>query len=172
MHPIIPILMPLRCDVFARILAVVSCKSKSVRPQEGQLIYSVFDMRVLVACKIPNDVEFISWIDCLPCNQIPSPNPSINETPRSEDVHNWNVSGSSESTLVVRITGFKTPFSDRKSTRLNSSHRCSSYAVFCLKKKKKHKKKKKNKQHVAFRHHIHGAHTHPCRRGDSTRYLI
>src|SRR5437764_7607176 len=27
---------------------------------------------------------------------------------------------------------------DRKSTRLNSSHRCISYAVFCLKKKKKH----------------------------------
>src|SRR5437762_6067847 len=26
---------------------------------------------------------------------------------------------------------------DRKSTRLNSSHRCTSYAVFCLKKKKK-----------------------------------
>src|SRR5437764_14161849 len=31
--------------------------------------------------------------------------------------------------------------SDRKSTRLNSSHRCISYAVFCLKKKKKKKKK-------------------------------
>src|SRR5437764_14897966 len=29
---------------------------------------------------------------------------------------------------------------DRKSTRLNSSHRCISYAVFCLKKKKKRKK--------------------------------
>src|SRR5437763_2379932 len=30
---------------------------------------------------------------------------------------------------------------DRKSTRLNSSHRCISYAVFCLKKKnKKHKR--------------------------------
>src|SRR5260370_31042355 len=27
--------------------------------------------------------------------------------------------------------------SDRKSTRLNSSHTCTSYAVFCLKKKKK-----------------------------------
>src|SRR5437762_4327236 len=27
-------------------------------------------------------------------------------------------------------------FPDRKSTRLNSSHRCISYAVFCLKKKK------------------------------------
>src|SRR5437867_9455479 len=34
---------------------------------------------------------------------------------------------------------------DRKSTRLNSSHRTISYAVFCLKKKKK-KKKKKNKK--------------------------
>src|SRR5437763_15877041 len=30
---------------------------------------------------------------------------------------------------------------DRKSTRLNSSHRCISYAVFCLKKKKRHKKR-------------------------------
>src|SRR5437763_12580081 len=29
---------------------------------------------------------------------------------------------------------------DRKSTRLNSSHRCISYAVFCLKKKKKRSK--------------------------------
>src|SRR5437879_9968960 len=28
---------------------------------------------------------------------------------------------------------------DRKSTRLNSSHRCISYAVFCLKKKKRQK---------------------------------
>src|ERR1017187_10996699 len=28
---------------------------------------------------------------------------------------------------------------DRKSTRLNSSHRCISYAVFCLKKKKQHR---------------------------------
>ena len=34
---------------------------------------------------------------------------------------------------------------DRKSTRLNSSHRCISYAVFCLKKKKKKLKKKKKK---------------------------
>src|SRR5437764_8897851 len=33
----------------------------------------------------------------------------------------------------------KGPAEDRKSTRLNSSHRCISYAVFCLKKKKKTK---------------------------------
>src|SRR5437867_6462657 len=34
----------------------------------------------------------------------------------------------------------ETPKKDRKSTRLNSSHRTISYAVFCLKKKKKKKK--------------------------------
>src|SRR5437879_9622458 len=33
----------------------------------------------------------------------------------------------------------RVPAADRKSTRLNSSHRCISYAVFCLKKKKKNK---------------------------------
>src|SRR5690242_20940979 len=32
-------------------------------------------------------------------------------------------------------------YRDRKSTRLNSSHMSISYAVFCLKKKKKNKKK-------------------------------
>src|SRR5437762_5738570 len=36
---------------------------------------------------------------------------------------------------------FATAMQDRKSTRLNSSHRCISYAVFCLKKKKKNKQK-------------------------------
>src|SRR5437879_10930645 len=36
---------------------------------------------------------------------------------------------------------------DRKSTRLNSSHRCISYAVFCLKKKKKKNKKEINNKH-------------------------
>src|SRR5437879_11587379 len=35
---------------------------------------------------------------------------------------------------------------DRKSTRLNSSHRCISYAVFCLKKKKKNKDKEKTRR--------------------------
>src|SRR5437762_8740924 len=36
--------------------------------------------------------------------------------------------------------------SDRKSTRLNSSHRCISYAVFCL--------KKKNLKHADTPHHL------------------
>src|SRR6266516_349659 len=44
--------------------------------------------------------------------------------------------------VVVRSLA---PHRDRKSTRLNSSHRTISYAVFCLKKKKK-KKNKMNSQ--------------------------
>src|SRR3712207_9589657 len=39
--------------------------------------------------------------------------------------------------LPVRTYGFSCVTSDRKSTRLNSSHANISYAVFCLKKKKK-----------------------------------
>src|SRR5437763_10619946 len=36
----------------------------------------------------------------------------------------------------TRRVGLEAADTDRKSTRLNSSHRCISYAVFCLKKKK------------------------------------
>src|SRR5438477_8525073 len=38
---------------------------------------------------------------------------------------------------VIRDEGASTWLRDRKSTRLNSSHMSISYAVFCLKKKKK-----------------------------------
>src|SRR3712207_8642069 len=39
---------------------------------------------------------------------------------------------------AITSTNFGTAAKDRKSTRLNSSHANISYAVFCLKKKKKH----------------------------------
>src|SRR5207248_7501669 len=51
----------------------------------------------------------------------------------------------STATIESRAPGFadtKAPATDRKSTRLNSSHRTISYAVFCLKKKNKKNKKK------------------------------
>src|SRR5947208_4967747 len=40
---------------------------------------------------------------------------------------------------AVGSEGRRCPQQDRKSTRLNSSHQIISYAVFCLKKKKKQK---------------------------------
>src|SRR5437762_5362341 len=42
-------------------------------------------------------------------------------------------------TIIATMMG-KYDTIDRKSTRLNSSHRCISYAVFCLKKKNRNKK--------------------------------
>src|SRR2546430_6498454 len=41
-------------------------------------------------------------------------------------------------TPVITRSATRRPIADRKSTRLNSSHSQISYAVFCLKKKKKH----------------------------------
>jgi hypothetical protein len=56
MQPIIAIFTPFRWFVTDRILAVVSCRSKSVLPQEGQEIYSVFEILVRVACNMEKEV--------------------------------------------------------------------------------------------------------------------
>src|SRR3712207_8664760 len=55
---------------------------------------------------------------------------------------NFNLYGATDLSPVPsapdwQIADHVTRFSDRKSTRLNSSHANISYAVFCLKKKKK-----------------------------------
>src|SRR5437879_11463281 len=51
----------------------------------------------------------------------------------------------------VSGTKARRPEADRKSTRLNSSHRCISYAVFCLKKKKKNTNKNTHKYRSKIR---------------------
>src|SRR5437764_6826703 len=43
---------------------------------------------------------------------------------------------------LAKAAGMELSIGDRKSTRLNSSHRCISYAVFCLKKKKMYSSKR------------------------------
>src|SRR5438270_4755956 len=45
--------------------------------------------------------------------------------------------------------------SDRKSTRLNSSHSQISYAVFCLKKKKNHNKNSQSRHSQSVRNYSH-----------------
>src|SRR5688572_31942899 len=52
-----------------------------------------------------------------------------------------SLSGPERGTTSGWAPGVATPDRDRKSTRLNSSHSQISYAVFCLKKKKKKIKK-------------------------------
>src|SRR5438270_5522692 len=65
----------------------------------------------------------LSLHDALP---ISLETPSEHPTPR----------GPSESDLLEVMAWAESKFTDRKSTRLNSSHSQISYAVFCLKKKK------------------------------------
>src|SRR5688572_32495383 len=50
-------------------------------------------------------------------------------------------------TAWTNLVTYSEDFRDRKSTRLNSSHSQISYAVFCLK-----KKKKKSQTHIPFIH--------------------
>src|SRR5947199_8283267 len=49
----------------------------------------------------------------------------------------WNTHSRSAPVMNLRINSRTCAIQDRKSTRLNSSHLGISYAVFCLKKKKK-----------------------------------
>src|SRR5439155_12864943 len=62
------------------------------------------------------------------------------------DGKRWNFTSAGKLALITDRNGNKLTFTydgsnrDRKSTRLNSSHVAISYAVFCLKKKKKTKK--------------------------------
>src|SRR5690348_17830461 len=53
----------------------------------------------------------------------------------------------------LKLRKTRSAFPDRKSTRLNSSHPSISYAVFCLKKKKKHKP-----SHSRLSHHVDARH--------------
>src|SRR5439155_16967988 len=76
--------------------------------------------------------------------------------PRADD--NEIISGRRGRVLPIgRVKiGNEAPILDRKSTRLNSSHVAISYAVFCLKKKKKETKKRKhnkNKEHSKRKKH-------------------
>src|SRR5437762_5189949 len=83
----------------------------------------------------PTDLYTLSLHDALPISTTSSPNrPSPNTRPHRSAMSRTSRCGAGGC-------------SDRKSTRLNSSHRCISYAVFCLKKKKKKKKKNNNEKY-------------------------
>src|SRR5437764_4850570 len=71
----------------------------------------------------------------------------------------------SDSTRDTVLLGGYVSRKDRKSTRLNSSHRCISYAVFCLKKKHEHG------YHRRFRRALRTRtdQPRPCRRHPATR---
>src|SRR5437762_10803682 len=83
-----------------------------------------------------------------------------NERPERSDADRNDSTNCHASVLAGRSAKAST---DRKSTRLNSSHRCISYAVFCLKKKKYNNIKKyilSDKNHIS---------THSPKRTSHTR---
>src|SRR5437764_4921587 len=53
---------------------------------------------------------------------------------------------------TVKLEALNDAIPDRKSTRLNSSHRCISYAVFCLKKKKIMQFKSERYSYYVYKH--------------------
>src|SRR5687768_18171463 len=76
---------------------------------------------VAAAARSPADPPRVAWLDVERASRVL---PGVRACVRGH--------------VVARRTGDRTvPRPDRKSTRLNSSHGYISYAVFCLKKKKK-----------------------------------
>ena len=73
---------------------MVSCKSKRVLPQLGHEIYSVFEIRVRLACNIPKAKEFMDWYEpqFSAAINIPSPKPSNNKAPKSALAESCNCS--------------------------------------------------------------------------------
>src|SRR5688572_32621439 len=75
-----------------------------------------------------SDPEFFSPDRCHPSTSVPRKEPLVKRTSYLFDLGDSN---DGPIGMVLRV------LADRKSTRLNSSHSQISYAVFCLKKKKK-----------------------------------
>src|SRR5207248_9037928 len=101
---------------------------------------------LLFTTTAPTQIHPLSLHDALPISENPG-RAALPRPPRRGDRRRSRqplpVPGPAHRRLSRRGRGRRTrrrsrePTPDRKSTRLNSSHRTISYAVFCLKKKKK-----------------------------------
>src|SRR2546430_9501609 len=91
--------------------------------------YSLFSLFFFFNDTATTEIYTLSLHDALP----------ISHVVRAVQQHVGRVGGHERAELVVAVgTGVPgEPGGDRKSTRLNSSHSQISYAVFCLKKKKR-----------------------------------
>src|SRR5437762_10567174 len=85
------------------------------------------------------EIYTLSLHDALPILRDPRKNAGVGDlvAVQMQDRQNRPVANRVQELVGMPRRGQR---ADRKSTRLNSSHRCISYAVFCLKKKKTNKK--------------------------------
>src|SRR2546427_8860889 len=79
------------------------------------------------------EIYTLSLHDALPISSAPARRARLDAAPPRRRVRRRGSRGRGPTTPPDR---YRTGCSDRKSTRLNSSHSQISYAVFCLKKKK------------------------------------
>src|SRR5207248_11337445 len=92
---------------------------------------------------LPTELSALSLHDALPIlsrwlmDKPPAPfHKQMGDFPDGINVDRWQIAHFGPPCFVKLDVGSARARRDRKSTRLNSSHRTISYAVFCLKKKK------------------------------------
>src|SRR5688572_31037739 len=89
------------------------------------------------------EIYTLSLHDALPISRNPKSSKNFASSPKPQPTTSAFLPFPCKSAFcaqrVKNLLGSKSAHGDRKSTRLNSSHSQISYAVFCLKKKKKQK---------------------------------
>src|SRR5689334_23474983 len=99
----------------------------------------------------PTEIYTLSLHDALPISFVPKRTLNVSWLPLVPFMPSSTFPSQGSQKEYQKLSG---PRTDRKSTRLNSSHSSISYAVFCLKKKKKQKDKlwkcQQIKQHIAI----------------------
>src|SRR5207247_10796086 len=97
------------------------------------------DVFLIASCSHPTPPPAISTLslhDALPISPAPATGSSSGSASSSTKSPIAVTSASSSSARSSSVSSSNSESSDRKSTRLNSSHEWISYAVFCLKKKR------------------------------------
>src|SRR5687768_18177750 len=116
------------------------------------LVFSFFSSSVLFFFfndPATTEIYTLSLHDALPISPAGGPRRAA----RSSAAHHPSWLAPDRSGLRGRFTASEASVQDRKSTRLNSSHGYISYAVFCLKKKKKKKHTKPVNKTTTIRLH-------------------
>mmetsp|Transcript_36557 Transcript_36557/g.65417 ORF Transcript_36557/g.65417 Transcript_36557/m.65417 type:complete len:274 (+) Transcript_36557:384-1205(+) len=121
MQPMMAMETPGRWPVRTRIDSVTSCRSKRVRPQEGQLTYSVLVLRMRLPCSMPKEVvRRKSRSSPAFSMHTPSPRPSTSMQPSSDPPR---MTISSRSTVVGNTLWWITEMSQSARARPSNTRR-------------------------------------------------
>mmetsp|Transcript_7954 Transcript_7954/g.20468 ORF Transcript_7954/g.20468 Transcript_7954/m.20468 type:complete len:314 (+) Transcript_7954:359-1300(+) len=121
MQPMMAMDTPGRWPVRTRMDSVTSCRSKSVRPHEGQLTYSVLVLRMRLPCSMPKEVVRRKSTSSPGFSMhTPSPRPSTSMQPSSEPPR---MTTSSRSSSAENTLWWMTGISHSASARPSNTRR-------------------------------------------------